>query len=291
MKTSTLLLILSILIVMTIPYWMTKPLNDKIAKGEIGDLDKETEAKLYRYDFKDINKLIVDGERGKVVLKIMLDSTNQLVMDTVLKNYVNLSTQDGTLKIQFDTQKYDAWLSKSIAKANSGNHTHNNGSDYEMDVVAVVDEQGESSGENRTTVEIEVHVQKLEHIKAFKASIDHQSYVDNFINYPLTLELDSSHASFDYLENKPDSNQEDSNSDDVRVVKVMQNPIRATLKNGSDVSFSFYENIDMNVTLINSHINIAQNYAYKHLAIAYDKNSDVELFLSQLKWVKLKALE
>lgn len=275
MKTSTLLFILVNILVMTIPYWTTKPLNDQIAANKIRDREKEYQATRYRNNFGNCSKLVCYKPYGAIGVKVILDSINQLVMDTSLLNYININTHNDSLKITFDDTKYRNWKKKIDNK----NGTYNTNQDFEI----YDDEETNSS-------EIEIHIKKLEFINAFNTNLTYDSNKEYPINTPLTAILDSSELDLNYIEYQ----RNDSTGEEERVNSNFTHPLKIIKKNYSSLEFSYYNQVNLELTLINDYFSVNhddQYQDYRYLKIKYNPNSNVGLRLSDLDWIKLEKIK
>ncbi|HTF82844.1 MAG TPA: hypothetical protein VL947_14005 [Cytophagales bacterium] len=276
MKKSTIIFILANLVVMSVPYWTTLPLNRHIAHGRIQNRDKEEEGKLQRRKLEGITDINLDSDSNRIGLRIVFSDHDELVFDTSYNNYVNVKVEGSKLSIFLDDAKYEAWHHKMKNVHDEESHDGYYTNDYEY-----ADEEG---GRNFPTVTLKLYVKRLSKIKAQDAVIA----IDGDESYPfgnsLYLDLDTSSVALNYYESEMDS----SGCPSHRVSVPLAYPIEVVEKNGSEVTFSFLHDIDLRLTLKNNTFDVLTGMEpFKKLHINYDRNSDIHLSVSDLDKIKL----
>lgn len=267
MKKSVIIFILANLAVMSIPFWAALPLNRQIASGKWRSQSKEDEAKLIRRKFDAVSALEIASDSENIGLTITLGEEEGLVMDTAYKNFILIQQEGEVLKIKFDQKKYNTWVKRGGYVANTS------------ETYAAVEE-----GRSVSDISLALNLKKIASVKAFNANVSISTEPAYQLNYPFEAVLDSSDLRINYNERALDSL-----NDYYNVSTDLRYPIKVIEKNGSEVIFSFFKNIDLDLKLENDFHVVEANFrnTYKNLVIRYDDNSDITLNLSDLNKVKL----
>lgn len=273
MKKSTLIFIFANLVVMSVPFWATLPLNKQIAAGKIRDSEQERENALYKKRLGNFSNLRVKGTGSKIELTVYLGEQNLVVVDTIYRNYIRIDTTGGLLTIEL----LESYKKRKRTQAE------------EEEVVAVVAD--DNSYENSLpSVSVQLYLKNIKQLWSNNVSASIQTDLNDSLDHPIVARLDSSSLRINCYVADLRSSEDGSNENDTVKTLALKHPLKVLLRDNSSFDITGYDRIDLDLTLENSQYEVGpSSWAYfKNLSLTYDDASDVSLKLSDLKWIKLK---
>ncbi|MFN8437157.1 MAG: hypothetical protein U0V72_05900 [Cytophagales bacterium] len=268
----------------------------KIKRGEIKDRAKERAAEEKIFNFKtQINKLEIENFNNNIKLEIEYsDTLPHMVLDTAILHFVKFTENNNILKITLDTAALRVYEDQQKALDELNNQKNNGGflrnsTRYESYAV----EDGYS------TYHATIYIPCLSGIQSYECSnIEINTYKNNQLK-PIQIDLDGSTLNLNYIDVVSDSL-----GNETHITQKVVPQITAIQKNSSTLKFSNFRNIPLHLTLINNYFEFEnydsedseygytqKEFLYKDMVIKYDKYSDINFNLSEMKKIKLIPLD